>query len=121
VGHKILIVDDEEMIRDLLMDIMDTLDLQNVAVSNGLIALETMASDPEIGLVILDMNMPVMDGRDCYHQLRITYPTLRIILSSGMDQDETERQFKPDPNLFFIQKPYSLAKISEMIRSALGI
>jgi len=120
LAHKILIVDDEEMIRDLLIDIVDTLDLASDAVSDGELALQALSADQEIGLVILDMNMPVMSGRECYHQLRKTFPVLPVILSSGMDQDETERQFGPDKNLYFIQKPYSLAKISGLIQSILS-
>lgn len=119
MAKKILIVDDEEMIRELLADIIDSMDLQQVSADNGQDAIRLVQSDPDIGLVIIDMNMPLMDGKQCYQQIRTTHSSLRIILSSGRDQSDTERQFGPDPHLFFIQKPYSLQAITDIINRLL--
>lgn len=107
------------MIRELLADIIDSMDLQQISADNGQDAIQLIQSNPDIGLVILDMNMPLMDGKECYRQIRTTHPDLKIILSSGRDQSDTERQFGPDSHLHFIQKPYSLQAITDIIHRLL--
>lgn len=118
---RILIVDDEEMIRELLEEIISSLGHTSESASNGINGLEMIAGNSDYNLVILDMNMPLMDGRQCYTEIRKTDKSMKIIMSSGMDSEETQSIFGTDPNLYFVQKPYSLAAISQTINKALGV
>jgi CheY-like chemotaxis protein len=63
-AHRILVVDDEEMIRDTLIDILDELGYEAVGASDGRVALKTLRASPERwSAILLDLTMPVMDGR----------------------------------------------------------
>lgn len=120
VKKDILIVDDEEMIRELLSDIVSTIGYQSTTAIHGRHALDTLAVNQKIGLMILDLNMPVMDGKECYTELRKIDTELPIIFSSGMDEADTRRLFPFDEHLYFIQKPYTLPVITSLIKGILG-
>lgn len=115
----ILVIDDEELIRELMVEIIHSLGFEVETAVNGIDGLEKLTVKPDYDLIVLDMNMPGMDGRTSYHEIRKKLPVIKIILCSGLDKVETERSFSPDPNLLFVQKPYSLAIISSTIREAL--
>ena len=74
----------------------------------------------EIDLIIVDLIMPEMDGKECATQLRRIDPRSRILISSGYipgSDGLTELKEKIDG---FLQKPYSLQKLMEVIRYTLN-
>lgn len=118
-NKTILVIDDEELIRELMVEIIHSLGFEVETAFNGIDGLEKLNAKMDYDLIVLDMNMPVMDGRTTYHEIRKILSEIKIILCSGLDKVETERSFSADPNLIFVQKPYSLAVISGAIKDAL--
>ncbi|HLP30839.1 MAG TPA: response regulator, partial [Geothrix sp.] len=74
---------------------------------------------PEVGVVLLDMTMPHMDGEAAFREMRHLQPDLRVILSSGYNELEAMGRFMGKGLKGFIQKPYGprdlLAKIQDVL------
>ena len=116
----ILIVDDEEMLRDVLRYQIEKMGLKVLEAQDGQEALEVYRQHQrEITLVILDYKMPKLDGVEALIALRKFDPQVRAILSSGYPAKEA---FKGDDALGwsgFIQKPYQPKELAETIRNLL--
>ena len=70
-------------------------------------------------MVLLDLSMPHMDGRDVWRYIRRIRPDMRVIISSGFEEADAMKQFTEDPALLFLKKPFTSAALSNIIREAL--
>lgn len=94
---KVLIVDDHALIREALHGVLKQLKQEAVVLeaSNSHEAMRIVEEHPDIGLVLLDINLPDRDGFSVLRDLRDRYATIAIIiLSSSNDQDTVKRAFK---------------------------
>jgi DNA-binding NarL/FixJ family response regulator len=94
---KILIVDDHALIREALHAVLNQLKREAVIfeASNSCQAMHIVEEHPDIGLILLDINLPDRDGFSVLRELRERYATIAIIiLSSSDDQDTVKRAFK---------------------------
>jgi DNA-binding response OmpR family regulator len=78
------------------------------------------AHTDSIALVILDLTMPHMDGEACYRELRKIQPNVRVILSSGYNEQDVVNRFAGKGLAGFVQKPYTSAELLARVREALG-
>ncbi|MFI5143002.1 MAG: PAS domain S-box protein [Thermoanaerobaculales bacterium] len=82
----ILVADDEEMVRSSLAAALREAGAETVEASNGREAVDLVLASPgRFALVVLDLVMPVMDGREALHHLRIAAPGLPVIVCTGYD------------------------------------
>ncbi|MEM1349281.1 MAG: response regulator [Myxococcota bacterium] len=102
----VFVVDDEPLVRRLVQRILQRAEIQVWCASDGIEALEMF---PEIrarvGVVVLDMSMPEMDGVEVMERLREMEPTLPVILSSGYDRSTLGKIPEQDITSF-VRKPY---------------
>ena len=70
--------------------------------------------------MILDMVMPKMSARDCIKSLQKIDPLIKIVLSTGYGKNELVQELLDSGLVGFIQKPYQLAKLSEIVALALN-
>ncbi len=118
---RILLVDDEEVVRTVAAMMLKELGYDVIEASNGRVAIDLYrARHSEIDLVIIDMVMPQMGGRECYVALKEIDPELRAILSTGYSLDGTTQEILDLGVNAFIQKPYVLSEISAVIAEVLG-
>lgn len=116
----ILLVDDEEGVREMAADVLTELGYMVKACANGLDAVEHYrAAWHEIDLVVLDMVMPEMNGPDAFHVMRAINPGVRVVLSSGFSVEGDAAELLAQGALAFIQKPFDLIEFSETIARAL--
>ena len=80
---KVLLVDDEMLIRLAARDVIEDAGDVVVEAANGLKALEILSSDPSIGLLFTDIRMPGMSGLDLAYQAEQMRPDLRIGITTG--------------------------------------
>lgn len=112
----ILIVDDDPHIRKMLMEALGLEGYRYETATNGQEALEQLE---KLGpcLILLDLMMPVMDGRDVMNQLRAS-PEARarhkVVLISAMDKLENARDLEPDSML---PKPFSVDQLLSMVET----
>jgi CheY-like chemotaxis protein len=73
----------------------------------------------EIELVLMDLTMPHMDGGEAFGELRRINPDVRVILSSGYSRDDIAGRFAGKNLAGVLQKPYTLARLSESLSAVL--
>jgi CheY-like chemotaxis protein len=118
---NILVVDDEEVMRITAKAILEDLGYSVLLAANGEEALSVfMESGEPVNLVILDMIMPAMNGKDCFFALKKLYPEVRVILSSGFVQDEDLEDMKRSGLKGYINKPYLSEALSQSVYNALS-
>lgn len=117
----ILLVDDEETIRTMGKEMLALMGFQSRTAANGREAVEIFTQNPaEIQCVILDLTMPVMDGEETFQELRKIKNDVRIILSSGYNEQEVTARFVEMGLAGFIQKPYRIEEIAQKLRDILS-
>ena len=108
---KILLVDDEETIRDICSDMLKELDFSVITATDGYDALIKAKEHPDILCVILDLTMPHKDGEQCFRELKQLDPLIKVIISSGYSEQDVTQKFIGKGLSGFIQKPYTLATL----------
>jgi YesN/AraC family two-component response regulator len=63
--------------------------------------------------------MPHMDGHDVWKYIRRIRPDMKIVVSSGFDESEAMKHFAEEPELHFIQKPYTAAALASKMKAVL--
>ena len=74
----------------------------------------------DFDLVLLDLTMPQLDGKETFDRLVRIQPNLRVLLTSGFSEEETTDRFQGRQLAGFIQKPYRSNELSRRVRSALA-
>jgi CheY-like chemotaxis protein len=119
-GGRILVVDDEEVVRRAAKTMLEHFGYTVLTAENGKEAVELLRRNPEsVRLVLLDFMMPVMGGEEALRQLRLVKPDIPVLLSSGYDQVDVTRRFADAGIAGFIQKPYRGTKLAQAIRQIL--
>jgi PAS domain S-box-containing protein len=120
-GHEtILLVDDEDTILTVSEKLLKNLGYRTITANRGLKAVEIYrAQKSSIDLVLLDMIMPGMNGNDTFDQLIAIDPHLKVILSSGYSLNDQAHRILKKGCRGFIQKPFNIAELSQIIRAAL--
>ncbi len=110
-GVKILIVDDEENVRQLGFDILTERGFHVITANDGLDALRKVKEYPDIRLVILDMIMPVMTGKDaCIEIKKMEHPP-KILICTGFSELSDLKTILGTYAEGLIQKPYSTSEL----------
>ncbi|MCR4316880.1 MAG: response regulator [Planctomycetes bacterium] len=113
---RVLVVDDEEVIRLLLSEYLKSLGNIVTTCADGMEALEHFkVKYREIDLVILDMSMPRMNGRDTYLKFREVDPNVKVVFVTGYSAEAEVRNTASEGILGFLQKPFQLAEIGKML------
>lgn len=119
----ILLVDDEPMIREMGQALLVDHGYHVFLAEDGEQALELYEREREhISLVILDVIMPIMGGKEALQRMTAAYPDIKVLISSGFHQNETNDTFIKLGARGFIQKPYRtqelLKVVDDVIKSA---
>lgn len=116
---RILLADDDTQVRTLIARILSRQGWQVSSVTNGQEAVEAWPADTHpFDLVILDINMPKLNGYQVYRSLRHTHPKARFLFVSGYsDQNIWDKLVEEE--LPFMVKPFSPNKLVEVVRELL--
>jgi PAS domain S-box-containing protein len=116
----ILVIDDEEMVRNMAVAILSQAGYQTIPAKDGREGLAIYRSrKDEIHLVLVDMMMPAMSGAEVFAELRAMNPSVKVILSSGFNEVESTRTLVSKGLAGFIQKPYTPKELTAKVRSVL--
>lgn len=119
---RILLVDDQEPVRDVARDMLEALGYEVITASDGLEGVTRYRGMwRQIDLVVLDMVMPGMSGGDCYRRMKEINPDVRVVLSSGYSMEGAVQNVMSEGILAFIQKPYRMEELSRVVGTAAGI
>jgi CheY-like chemotaxis protein len=114
-GKTVLVVDDEETVRLAAAHALQRQGYRVLIAANGAEALEILRADAGVGLVVLDLTMPVMTGGQAIPLIKVMRPALPIILSSGFAEAEISRRYADCGIADFLQKPYTAATIASKV------
>ncbi len=120
-GLRVLLVDDEEMVLKVAEEMLSYLGCVTRISRNGREGVKMVQRNPsDFDLVILDMIMPEMNGKDALLKIRKAAPDMRILLSSGYSVGESINEFVSDASIQFIKKPFRLEELSQKIEGILN-
>ncbi|MDH4317244.1 MAG: response regulator [Desulfobulbaceae bacterium] len=116
----ILVVDDDELVRKLTAEILQTAGYRVLTAQNGREAVEIYRDKrDEIAAIILDMVMPVMSGKEAYLELRQLNPDVKVLLISGFRRDSRVEEVLQLGINDFLQKPFNLESMTKAMRDLL--
>jgi PAS domain S-box-containing protein len=119
--ERILLVEDEPNVRRIAKRILERHGYTVLEASNGLEALRVMERRQEpIALVLTDLVMPEMGGRELASRLRVVSPTSRVLFMSGYTEDAVLRQSVMEPGAVFLDKPFTFDTLIRKVREALA-
>lgn len=123
VGHNtILVIDDEDMLRSLLTEMLTDSGFKVIVASNGLEAIEIYQKQKnEIDLVISDIGMPKMGGEETFKQLKIINPNVKLIFISGFLEIEKKIELENLGICGFVQKPFQAHQLLNLIQQLLKL
>ncbi len=120
-GGKILVVDDDDLVRDVAGRILATMGFTPIPAGSGPEAVATWREQgDDIDCVLLDLTMPGMSGAEVFRAIRELSPQARIILTSGYDEQEATRDLVGQGLAAFHQKPYLAADLAATLRAVLS-
>ncbi|OGV53955.1 MAG: hypothetical protein A2X45_21535 [Lentisphaerae bacterium GWF2_50_93] len=120
-GLRILLVEDEQIVSDMVASMLRSLGHKVIACYDGIEAVEFYRkSSKSIDIVILDMVMPKMSGKEAFITLKDINPGIRVILSSGYSIDGDAQSIIDAGAKAFIQKPFNMKDLSKCIEDALS-
>jgi len=119
--ETILLVEDDTLVRGSSVQALRMLGYTVLEAANGTEALRATQSSPyPVELLITDMVMPQMSGRELAQKMRVFFPSLRVLFISGYD-DTAERLGWRGVGAFFLQKPFSPTTLARKVREVLGL
>ena len=116
----VMIVDDEPAFCDMLAEVISAIGYKTWKAGSAEEGLHTWARDGgEIGLVLVDVVMPCVDGLTFMAELRERDPRMQIVLVSGRLNEDT-RWLASESDCLFVQKPFEVSEMTELIEGLLG-
>ena len=118
---RILVVDDDQLVRDLTLRRLTRLGYRAIAAASGAEALEALASGADVDLLLTDIRMPGgLDGPALAQEVRRLRPQIKVLFVSGAPEDNTLlRDASGEHTCQLLLKPCSKAELAETIRDLL--
>ncbi len=118
--ETILVVDDEEKIRDSMRGVLKRFGYKVLLAADGAEAVKVYGKKKDkIQLVIMDLMMPVLNGKDASVEMKKLNPDVKIILSSGYLGSEIGSEMLADATLKYVEKPFHLQELMYAVRAGL--
>ncbi len=116
MAGRVLLVDDEPNILETIQTALQLLGLKVTTARDGQEAVQAFSREPDaFDVVLMDLTMPRMDGREAFLELRSIRPDVRVVLSSGYSEQESVQELLGQGLAGFIQKPYQLRELRQIL------
>ncbi len=115
---KILVVDDDLMVRDMLYDFLREKGYQVVSAADGSSALNAV-NHKKFDAVILDFKLPETDGITLLLQMKQKFPKIPIIMITGYPSDSSRDQAYQSGAAAFMEKPFKVTKLAATLKRAI--
>jgi DNA-binding NtrC family response regulator len=117
----VMVVEDEDLVREMTFNILTRSGYEVLCVADGEEAIELYRDKGNsIDLVILDMLMPRKDGLETFKELKHLNRHIRAVISTGYLPNHISSEFVKGGVMGFIQKPYTAAELSKLVRRILS-
>jgi signal transduction histidine kinase/CheY-like chemotaxis protein len=119
-GETLLVVEDEEAVRQGTVAMLTELGYRVLEAEGGEAALELLAENPGIALMITDVVMPGMNGLQLAEEASRRHPGLRVLYATGYTRELVIQRGMPDAGRHLISKPYTIEALAAKVSEALG-
>ena len=121
-GARILLVEDQDSVRDMLLHMLERLGYETSSCTSGLEALDVLRENPgAFDLVLTDHNMPKMTGLELAQQIQYDFPALPFILLSGYSQEKLQNLMQENPAIkAILRKPIAKNTLAQKIQAVLS-
>jgi len=116
--HRVLVVDDDRFFRESIGDVLRAAQIEHVTAATGADALE-LAADPDVGVVILDLELPDIHGLEVFRQIKQRWPELRVVILSASTQEEHVLEALRLGAFDYLAKPLHEEELRLSVRRAL--
>ena len=117
-ARTLLVVEDDSLVSEMLQETLEVLGHKSICVENGKAALALYEKrHEEIDGIILDLNMPIMGGKETFNALKQINPEVKVIISTGYSAEQTASELLANGVCCIVSKPYKIADIDEAIRA----
>jgi PAS domain S-box-containing protein len=118
--ETILLVDDEEALRELGSTLLNEFGYKVITANDGKQALDIYQREGDhISLIILDLIMPVMDGKKCLEEILLVNPNTKVVMASGYSEGGPASGATAGRAKGFVQKPYNMRELLTTVREVL--
>jgi len=117
--ETVLLVEDEDAVRSLANHVLQSCGYRVIEATDGRCALDLAASGDEIDLLISDVVMPHLGGRELAERVAKSHPAIRVLFLSGYTNDAVIRHGVLEAEFDFLQKPFTPAILARKVRSVL--
>ncbi len=114
----ILLVEDEDMVRAVAERALTRHGYTILSAANGEEALEVLAQNPDIDLLVSDVVMPIMDGPTMVKHARAQFPDMPILFMSGYAEEQLRKSISIE-HVNFLPKPFSVQQLAEAVQAAM--
>jgi len=116
-GKTILVVDDEDMIREMASDMLNLLGFKVHLAASGLEGLNLYKRHKDqIDVVLLDLLMPEMNGTVCFENLKEVNPEVKVIIATGIGEFEKKKELEEKGIKGYLGKPYRMENIAQKLK-----
>ena len=113
---SVLIVDDESVIRELINDVLTSKNINVISASDGIEGYEKFLTNKDnIGLVILDIIMPGMDGKELYYKIKKIEKDVKVIITSGYSKHNVKDELLQAGVDNFLSKPFNINELTNLL------
>jgi PAS domain S-box-containing protein len=116
----ILVVDDEQQVREVISRVLTSCGYTVIPAEDGREALLRYGDGSEIDLVVLDMVMPGMGGRECLARLREANAAVRVVIATGYTSDGSAQELLGEGALAIVEKPLDISSFAGIVQAILG-
>src|SRR5262249_7540517 len=112
----VLVVDDDDGVRAYVAETLSSLGYSVLQANSGEAALEVLREHPQTGLLLTDVVMPGMNGRQLAEAAQAMTPRLKVLYMTGYSRNAIVHQGRLDPGVDLIQKPVAAERLGAMVR-----
>ena len=114
-GKTILVVEDDEISLEFLKELFEPYKIKIIEVLNGKDAIEACKANPEINLVLMDVQLPVLNGRDAMKEIKKTCPDLPVVAQTAFAMSGDREKYLNEGFDNYISKPINLQELLSII------
>lgn len=118
-GENVLVVEDETVVRALIVEVLNELGYNALEAADGPSGLEILQSARPIDLLITDIGLPGLNGRQIADAARVRRPELKVLFMTGYAENAASASGFLEAGMAMMTKPFAMEELAQRIRGVL--
>jgi CheY-like chemotaxis protein len=120
LGEVVLVVEDDLIVRGLILEVLSELGYGTMEAADGQSGLHILQSDRRIDLLITDIGLPGLNGRQMTDAARVKRPDLKVLFMTGYAENAALANGFLEPGMEMVTKPFAMEVLATRIRNMIG-